>query len=231
MNWELFNVIRRIYRTSWIKSIYLNFSMFPISQAIKFPVIVTKYTYFYSLSGKIILDTPARFGMVRIGFLGEDVVVPKNERSLLQIEGKLILGANVRIGCGVIMRIEPNAEMRLGNDVRIGSKCRLIAYDSITIKEKTGLSWECQIMDSNMHDIQDIHTGKLMPSSSKVIIGANNWVGTRTSIMKGCRTPDYTIIAASSVCNRNYEDIPNYSILAGAPAKLIKTGFKRADYK
>lgn len=217
-------------RTSWIKTLYLNFSTLPFPQACRLPIIVSKYTYFYSLPGKVVLTAPARFGMVRMGFLGEDVVVPKNARSLLQIEGNLLLGDNVRIGCGVILRIEPNAQLEIQDDVRIGSNCRIIAYDSIIIGFNTGISWECQIMDSNMHDICNVETGDLYPMSKKVVIGSNNWIGTRTSIMKGCMTPDYTIIGSSSVCNKKYE-IPSYSILAGNPAKLIKTGVKRADYK
>ena len=231
MNWDLINKIRRFFRISWLKSAYLNFYMLPFHQAFKFPIIVTKYTYFYSLSGKIIINAPVRFGMLRIGFLGEDVVVPKNERALLQIEGNLIVGSNVRLGCGVIIRVEPNAVLKLCDDVRIGSKCRIIAYDSIVIGENSGISWECQIMDSNMHDITEIHSGKTIKSGCEISIGSNNWIGTRTSVMKGCITPPYTIIAASSVCSRNYEKIPRYSILAGAPAKLVKTGYKRSDFK
>ena len=230
MNWELINKFRRFARTSWIKSAYLNFTMLPFRDAIKLPIILSRYTYFYSLSGKIILNSPTKFGMVRVGFLGEDVVVPKNERSLLQVEGTLILGQNVKIGCGAIIRVEPHAKLKLNDNVRIGSKCRLIAYESIELGKNTGLSWECQVIDSNMHDIQNIVSGESIQSNRKVIIGACNWIGTRTSIMKGTITPDFTIISATSLCNRSYTDIPEYSILAGSPAKVVKTGFKRSDF-
>lgn len=230
MNWLLINKFRRLMRTGWLKSVYFNFAMLPFSQAIKLPIILSRYTYLYSLSGKVELTAPARFGMVRMGFLGEDVVVPKNERNLLQIEGTMKVDDNVRIGCGVIIRVESNATLIFGRDVRVGAKSRIIAYDSITVGDNTGISWECQIIDSNMHDICDVSTGALYPMSKKIVIGANNWIGTRTSIMKGCITPDYTIIGSSSICNKKYE-IPKYSIIAGNPAKFIKTGVKRADYK
>ena len=229
MNWEFINKCRRLIRTGWLKSIYFNFAMLPFKQAIKMPIILSRYTYFYSLSGKIELTAPVRFGMVRMGFLGEDVLVPKSNRSLLQIEGRFLLGDNVRIGCGVIIRIEPKAELIFQDNVRIGSSCRIIAYKSISIGENTGISWECQIIDSNMHDISNITTGELFPMSKNIIIGENNWIGTRASIMKGCVTPDYTIVASSSVCNKIY-DVPPYTMLAGSPAKFIKSGVVRADY-
>lgn len=139
-------------------------------------------------------------------------------------------GDNVRLGCGIILRVEPGAKLILENDVRIGSKCRIIAYDSIKIGNNTGVSWECQIMDSNMHDITDLSTGKAIQQSEPIEIGSNNWIGTRTNIMKGCKTPDFTIISSASLCNKKY-DVPCYSIIAGSPARLIRTGYKRTDFQ
>ena len=229
INWNIINIIRRFFRIGWIKTFYLNFALLPFKKAIKLPIVATKYTYVYSLSGKLEITAPIRFGMIRIGFLGEDVVVPKNSRALIQLEGKLTCGDNVRLGCGVILRVESAAELILENNVRIGSKSRIIAYDSIKIGKNTGVSWECQIMDSNMHDITELSTGKIIKQSKAVEIGSNNWVGTRVNIMKGCKTPDFTIISSTSLCNKVY-DIPQYSIIAGSPAKLIKTGYKRSDF-
>lgn len=229
MNWERINTLRRFLRIGWIKTAYLNFSLLPFSQACRFPIIVSKYTYIYSLSGRLNITAPIRFGMIRFGFLGEDVVVPRNERGLIQLEGQLICGDNVRFGCGVILRVEPNATMIAEDDVRIGSKTRIITYDSIKIGKNTGISWECQIMDSNMHDITELSTGQIIPQSMKVDIGSNNWIGAKVNIMKGCRTPDFTIISSGSLCNKGY-DVPKYSILAGVPAKIIKTGYVRSDY-
>lgn len=229
INWNWVNILRRTLRIGWFKTLYLNFNLFPFYKAYRLPIIVSRYTYIYSLSGKLILNAPVKFGMIRIGFLGEDVVVPKNERALIQLEGDLVCGNNVRLGCGVILRIEPNAKLILHDNVRIGSKCRIIAYDSISIGENTGISWECQLLDSNMHDIVEMESGRKITSSSPIIIGANNWIGTRCSIMKGTRTPDFTTVGSSSFCNKNYQ-IPPYSIIAGSPAKLVKSGYVRADY-
>jgi acetyltransferase-like isoleucine patch superfamily enzyme len=57
-------------------------------------------------------------------------------------------------------------------------------------------------------------------------IGNQNWIGNRSNIMKGTETPDNCIIAANSMCNTKY-DIPSYSLIAGSPAKLKKTGIYR----
>jgi acetyltransferase-like isoleucine patch superfamily enzyme len=45
--------------------------------------------------------------------------------------------------------------------------------------------------------------------------------------MKGTITPNNTIIASNSLLNKNYIETPPYSVLAGTPAKLVKSGVKR----
>lgn len=230
MNWEIVNKIRRALRISWPKTLYLNFITLPFKQACKLPIIVTRYTYFYSLSGKIEFESMPKFGMIRIGFQGEDVAVPKNERTLLQIEGKWIMGKGVKIGVGSIIRIEPNAKLVLEDNVKIGAKCRIIAYQSIIIGEDTDISWECQLLDSDMHQIVSISDGgEQIAMNIPIYIGKCNWIGTRSTVLKGCSTPDYTTIGALSVCNKRY-NIPQYSIIAGQPANLIKTGFTRNEF-
>lgn len=200
--------------------------MLPFSQAIKLPIIVSKYTYFYSLSGKINLKSPVQFGMIRFGYFGEDVITPKDARSLLQIEGKMNISSNVHFGCGVIIRIEPNACLDIETNVRISNRTKIICYDKISIGHDSRIAWECQIIDTTFHYMRNMETGKASTLTTPIHIGSHNWVGNRVNIMKGAYLPNYTIVAAGSLCNKKY-DFPEYSLIAGAPAKLIKTGIYR----
>jgi acetyltransferase-like isoleucine patch superfamily enzyme len=68
--------------------------------------------------------------------------------------------------------------------------------------------------------------GSITSLTAPIRIGSNNWIGNRCSIMKGATLPSYTIVAANSLCNKKY-DFPEYSLIAGSPAKLIKTGIYR----
>lgn len=226
MNWELFNKIRRLRRTSLIKTLIINFSMLPIRQAICLPILVTRYTYFYSLSGKILLKDKAKFGMIRFGYFGEDCIVPSETRTLLQIEGIWELSNNVHLGNGVIIRIEPNARLSIQSNVRISNKTKIICYDNIRIGSNTRIAWECQIIDTTFHYMRNVTDGSISELTKPVVIGEHNWIGNRTNIMKGAWIPDFTIVASGSLCNKQY-DIPSYSLLAGTPAKVVKTGIYR----
>lgn len=230
MNWGLINKIRRFFRTSWIKSIYFNFTMLPFKQAIHLPILMTKYTYFYSIPGRIILKDKPRFAMIRMGFLAEDIITPKDARTLLQIEGIWEVGERVQLGCGVTLRIEKDATLITERDVRIGAKVKIICYDKIHIGYNSSITWECQVIDTTFHYIRNIEDKSLVELTSPIIIGNNSWICNRSSVMKGAEIPPHTIIASESLCNKKYE-IPEYSMIGGIPAKLIKTGIYRCSFK
>jgi len=178
------------------------------------------------VKGKIQLGVPVHFGMIRFGYFGEDTIYPYSIKTIIQLDGTLILDNNVHFGNGLTIRILPKATLRIGENVKINNKTKIICYDSIWIKGNTRFAWECQIMDTSLHYIRDIETGKVSSLTSPVVIGEHNWIGNRVTIMRGVETPDYTIAGACSLLNKKYQ-IPEYSLIAGSPAKLIKTGIYR----
>ena len=53
----------------------------------------------------------------------------------------------------------------------------------------------------------------------KVIIGDDVWIGTRVIILPGVRVGTGSIIGAGAVVTK---DVPDYAIVGGVPAKIIK---------
>ena len=93
-------------------------------------------------------------------------------------------------------------------------------------KEQKTADSASQILDTTFHFMRSIADGSVSELTKPIVIGAHNWIGNRSNIMKGCILPDYTIVAAGSLCNKHY-DFPQYSLIAGTPCKLIKTGIYR----
>jgi|WetSurMetagenome_2_1015567.scaffolds.fasta_scaffold464098_1 acetyltransferase-like isoleucine patch superfamily enzyme len=226
MKWETINRLKRICRIGFIRTLYINLSCLPFKQAIKLPILLSRKTYFYDLSGKIEIEGTIRPFMIRFGYFGEDSLVWKDSHTLLKIRGTLIFRGSAHLGIGVCLRVEPGAVVIVGDNVRISNRCKIIAFKKITIGNNCRIAWECQIMDTAFHYIKSIETGTISVRDSQIMIGNNNWIGNRSNIMKGTITPDFCIIAAGSLCNKPY-DVPNYCFLAGVPAKLIKAGVYR----
>lgn len=72
--WNKINSLRRIFRISLIKTLFINFYKLPFRQAIKLPIIVGRNIYFYDLSGEILLN-----GNIRLGFIIQDIRVWSND--------------------------------------------------------------------------------------------------------------------------------------------------------
>ena len=53
----------------------------------------------------------------------------------------------------------------------------------------------------------------------EIIIGDNVWIGTRSIILPGIKIGSHSIIGAGSIVTKSF---PDYSIIGGNPAKLIK---------
>ena len=54
----------------------------------------------------------------------------------------------------------------------------------------------------------------------RVKIGSNVWIGSNVTILPGVEIGDGAVVGAGSVVTKN---VPEYSIVAGNPAKVIKT--------
>ena len=92
----------------------------------------------------------------------------------------------------------------IGNNVRIGPKV-LITDNSHGASTRSLL------------DINPIK--RPLYSKGPIFIGDNVWIGEKSSIMPNVKIRKGVIIGANSVVTK---DIPDYAIVAGSPAKIIK---------
>jgi len=115
--------------------------------------------------------------------------------------------------------------------VQIGSHCWFGYYTHITCIDKIVIGDYCltgkwvTIADNN-HGNTDFESLQIPPcqrqlvSRGPIIIGNNVWIGDKVTILPGVRIGNGAIVAANSVVTK---DIPEYSIVAGNPAKIIKS--------
>ena len=115
--------------------------------------------------------------------------------------------------------------------ITIGSHCCIGEYNHITACNKItigdglltgrfvyigdnahgGLSWEeADIVPVKRH----------LTSKGEIMIGRNVWIGDKVTILGSVTIGDNVIIGAGSIVTRN---IPSNSMVAGVPAKVIKT--------
>lgn len=127
--------------------------------------------------------------------------------------------------CGDIDTIGRRAYFGNGRDVQLGDHCTLGANSSIPNNTIVGaysmVSRQTHILVNNhAFDRTDIPI-KLQgyKPTKPTIIEDDVWIGMRSFLTPGRHLRKGTIVAAGSVLTK---DFPEYSIVGGAPAKLIR---------
>lgn len=117
-----------------------------------------------------------------------------------------------RLSIGEFSSIGPSTVINVAERLEIGSRCLI--------------SWNCDIMDTDFHEILISDGEARQPVSKPVKIGNDVWIGARCMILKGVTIGDSSVIGAGSVV---INDIPPYSLAAGNPARVIRpiAGWRR----
>lgn len=147
----------------------------------------------------------------------------KYDRTVIELEdnAKLITGNNVSIGPGVRILIRSNAVLEIGSNTYITANSTIICTESIRIGNDCMISWDVQIMDSDIHQFNV--NNKKINITQPIVIEDKVWVGARASILKGVKIESGSIVASGANVTKS---VGNNIIVAGNPAKIIKEKVK-----
>lgn len=189
-----------LLRISILKTILFNLHYFG-RKGLKFPVLVGKNFIFKKLRGGVKVES-YRTANIRIGFDGTGICDERYQRGIWHVDGDVFLGENVRIAAGVKVSCAETGELRIGRNSSINVNSQLICMDNISLGENVMISWDDLIMDSDFHQI---HTeGKTKSVSEPIEICDNVWICCRALILKGCKIPEWCVIAANSTIGKKY---------------------------
>lgn len=114
-----------------------------------------------------------------------------------QFNPDLHIGDNSGVGKNCVV----SGETYIGNHVMMGPDCILYSY-------------------SHAHDRIDIPMDEQgFEQPTPIHIGDDVWIGARVIILPGVNIGSHCIIGAGSVVTK---DVPDYAIVGGAPAKIIR---------
>ena len=110
--------------------------------------------------------------------------------------------------------------MNIAKDVRLSLKSRIDKTNpkGLSIGEKTMVTFDAIILS---HDYASRR------HAAKTVIGSHCFIGCGSIVLPNITIGDHVIVAAGSVVTK---DVPSNCIVAGNPAKIIKTGIDTIAY-
>ncbi|MCB9059520.1 MAG: acyltransferase [Calditrichae bacterium] len=158
-------------------------------------------------------------------------------------KNKIVIGNNCMLDGSIVSA--HTGLIEIANFVWIEVNTRIIATNHIKIGNYVGIAEGVVIIDNNTHPTDPEervkHRMRVAPGgpgygglgggygladSKPIIIEDVTWIGSYSVILKGITIGEGSIVARNSIVTK---DVPPYTIVAGNPAKVVKT-LKKPDH-
>lgn len=228
----LISKIKRLLSYNVLKTLYVNFRIFPVNVAIKLPMQIGWRVDLRNIyRGCIKFDeVQLQRYMVKIGITPFPMVSTKSDYTMLRFakKGTMTFGNDVLIHNGVSLITSEGGNIKIGSDCIINQRTKIYSQKEVSIGNHSSLGWECQVMDSDCHLVYNDNKGTIGNPVGAVHIGDNVWLASRVSVMKGVTIPSFSIVAGNSVVLKTFAEVETRgNFFVGSPATLKATGIYR----
>ncbi len=137
-------------------------------------------------------------------------------------DGRLEIGAEALLEPGVWLTAPGDARIRIGSGTFLNRNVMVAAVSLVEIGDHCMLANGCFVTDGN-HRFDDPDTPvpwQGFDSKGPTRIGDNVWCGANVVVTSGVTIGQRTVVGANSVVT---QDLPPFSIAAGAPARVLRT--------
>ena len=203
------------------KTLYFNLKYLPLKKAIKLPIFISRNVLLNKLRGSIEINGEIETGMILIGFGDVPIFDKRKSRTIWNNGGgKITFNGNCRIGHG--SKIAVGGELVLGKNFGITAESSIICDNYIEFGDDVLISWKCQIMDTDFHNL--IINGNKQFNKGTIIVGNKVWIGMNVIVLKNSKICDNSVIAAGSIINKQFND--KNILIAGVPGKTIRNNIQ-----
>lgn len=174
-----------------------------------------------AIGRSVVLRNPRRIALGRRVMIDDFAVLDVRGES-----GAIRLGDHVSVGRFSTIAAK-GGPIEINAGANIGSYCRVATQSRVVIGESVLIAAYCYIGPGN-HQTGDGETpliAREMDIKGGVSIGAHAWIGAHTTILDGVSVGAGAIVGAHSLVR---EDVPPGAIVAGVPARIIRTGSVQA---
>lgn len=137
------------------------------------------------------------------------------DRTILLVQGKLLVQGSVSIGRGSRVQIGEQAVCQLF-DCNLNGASDIVIRHGLTVGAGSTIAWGCQILDDDWHTLD--YPGR-RARAPQIVIGEQVWIGSRALILKGTRIGAGSVVASGAVVSGVF---PERVLIAGNPARVLR---------
>jgi acetyltransferase-like isoleucine patch superfamily enzyme len=132
---------------------------------------------------------------------------------------KVRFGTGALIYPGVYLETQGEGVIEVGDGVVLSRGVHVVAFERVVLGHGAMVGEYTSLRDAN-HRISDSsmrHSGHV---GAPIEVGRNVWIGRGVTVLRGVRLGEGCVVAANSVVTRS---VPAASVVAGAPARVLRT--------
>lgn len=157
-------------------------------------------------------------GMIKINKTNESPCNSGGDIEMVLKGDSVVFRGGAEIGSGGKWVFYGGSKVVFGANILINNAVMIGSCASVEIGDNAVIAHQCQIFDTDFHFLYDVNSNTVKNQCAPIVIGNNVWLANRVSIYKGARLPDYSVVAAHSVVNKDFSQYPKATFFAGVPA-------------
>ncbi|MBN1155422.1 acyltransferase [candidate division KSB1 bacterium] len=180
-----------------------------------YPMLLKSVGNNVSFGQNVVLRHPHKITIGHNVVIDDNVVLDAKGQNNMGIE----IGDGVFIGRNTILNCK-NGDIILEDHVNMGFNCQIFSASSVKLSKNALIAAYCYLIGGT-HTFKDLDKAPLEQEreSKGILLKENIWLGSNVQVMDGVTIGRDCIIGTSAVVNN---DIPDYSIAVGIPAKVLK---------
>lgn len=218
MKWKTFISFSIKNLCSLPKTIWFNFHYLPFKQAIHIPVFCYNVRFRKATGRVTIISDTIRTGMISLG--KDNVGIYPDSGVTWENAGNVIFRGTARFGNNCSICVGRNGTLDIGHNFITNAATKMVCVYSIKIAENARIGWETLLMDTSFHRIKGMDGRLKGKGYGEIVLGKNNWLGTKCTVFPGAKTPDYCVVGAGSFVNKDISDWPTHIMVAGNPVQI-----------
>ncbi|MGG4407210.1 acyltransferase [Niallia taxi] len=202
-------------------TLIFNFYYFKFKDAVKLPVFISHRVVLDKMKGKVIIEAPLSFGMIKFASTEHMFFKKQGKNSYWNVEGIVKFKGKANLNNGT--KIRNQGELIIGGNFNISANTLIDCKKKIVFGDDVLIGWDCLFMDTDNHAVLDYNNHRIN-NIKEIIIGDRVWIGSKSTVLKGSKIGNDVVVAANSCVLKEFND--NNCIIGGYPAKKIKDNTK-----